>query len=195
MRLCALALAFATIAALAAPNPRVKFTTSLGAFTVELAPGAAPKTVANFLGYVQSGQYPGTTFHRVIPNFMIQGGGMTASGLEKPTRPPVRNEAKEAFAKGLKNVRGSVAMARTPDPHSATAQFFVNVVDNPVLDYPSRDGWGYCVFGKVVDGMDTVDRIRAVPTGANDQPRADVLITAAVLEASKPAARKKPVHR
>jgi peptidyl-prolyl cis-trans isomerase A (cyclophilin A)/peptidyl-prolyl cis-trans isomerase B (cyclophilin B) len=177
MRLRAIALAFATLAACAAPKPQVTFSTSLGSFTVELNPDAAPKTVANFLGYVKSGQYKGTTFHRVIASFMIQGGGMTADGNEKATRAPIQNEAKEAAAKGLKNLRGSIAMARTSAPHSATAQFFVNVKDNAFLDYPGQDGWGYCVFGQVVKGMDTVDKIRDVKTGPGDMPVTPVVIT------------------
>ena len=196
MRLRApLFLALAAMAALAAgpaANPRVVFTTSLGKFTAELDPGAAPATVANFIAYVKSGHYAGTTFHRIIPTFMIQGGGLTPDLKEKATtRPPVRNEAREALAKGQKNVRGSLAMARTSAPHSATAQFFVNVVDNPMLDYPSQDGWGYCVFGKVVDGMDTVDKIRDVQTGRGDKPVADITITGATLV----KAPKKPAHK
>jgi len=180
MRRCALVLTFAALAAWAAPaKPQVTFTTSLGSFTVELEPEAAPATVANFLYYVRHGQYPGTTFHRVIPTFMVQGGGITAGGTEKAARAPVRNEARQAAAKGLRNVRGSIAMARRGDPDSATCQFYVNVVDNPGLDYPSPDGYGYCVFGRVVKGMDTVDRIRAVPTGPGNQPLTPVLITAA----------------
>jgi len=187
MRLCATFFAFAALASLAAApapagaKPRVVFTTSEGAFTLELDPAAAPATVANFLGYVKSGQYNGTVFHRIIGNFMIQGGGLTKAGVEKPTNPPIKNEAKEAAAKGLKNVRGSVAMARTNEPHSATAQFFVNVADNGFLDYPGQDGWGYCVFGKVVAGMDTVDRIKAVKTGPGDAPLQPVLIEKAAL--------------
>jgi len=178
MRLRAVAFAFATLAACAAaPKPQVAFTTSLGSFTVELNPDAAPKTAANFLAYVKSGHYKGTTFHRVIANFMIQGGGMAADGSEKRTQAPIPNEAREAAAKGLKNVRGSIAMARTSDPHSATAQFFVNVKDNAFLDYPGQDGWGYCVFGQVVKGMDTVDKIRGVQTGPGDMPATPVVIT------------------
>ena len=178
MRLRACLFAFTALAAWsAAPRPQVMFTTSLGAFTVELEPEAAPKTVANFLAYVRAGQYNGTTFHRVIGKFMIQGGGFTANGVEKPTKAPVVNEAQQALAKGLKNVRGTLAMARTPDPHSATAQFFVNVVDNAFLDYPGQDGWGYCVFGKVVKGMETVDKIRDVKTGGGDAPVQPVMIT------------------
>jgi peptidyl-prolyl cis-trans isomerase A (cyclophilin A) len=206
MRLRACILAIASIAALAAkanppaastanPNPRVAFTTSLGSFTVEVDPAAAPATAANFLGYVRSGQYAGTLFHRVIANFMIQGGGVTVEGAEKPTRAPIVNEARQAKEKGLTNVRGALAMARTSDPNSATAQFFINVVDNPNLDYPKPDGAGYCVFGKVVDGMDTVDKIRSVKTGPGDMPIPPVVITAArMLEAGKanPKAKTKP---
>ena len=191
MRLRALALTLVSLAAMAAgPKPKVQFTTDQGAFTLELDPEAAPKTVENFLGYVRSGQYKGTTFHRVISKFMIQGGGMTANGMEKATRPPVKNEAKQAFEKGLKNVRGTVAMARTADPHSASAQFFVNVVDNPFLNFPGQDGFGYCVFGQVVEGMDTVDKIRAVPTGPGDRPLTPVTITGAVVEGEKAPAKK-----
>jgi len=186
MRLRVLAFTFTALAALsAAQAPQVTFTTTLGSFTVALNPEAAPATVANFLAYVRAGQYNGTTFHRVIPNFMIQGGGMTPDGKEKPTRAPIKNEAQQALAKGLRNVRGSLAMARTSDPHSATGQFFVNVVDNGFLDYPSQDGWGYCVFGKVVKGMETVDKIRAVKTGAEDKPLEPVIITKAVVLGAK----------
>jgi cyclophilin family peptidyl-prolyl cis-trans isomerase len=190
MRPIACLLAFAAVAGFAAaPKPQVTFTTTLGSFTVELDPAATPKTAANFLAYVKSGQYTGTTFHRVISRFMIQGGGMTADGSEKPTRAPIANEAKEAMAKGMKNVRGSIAMARTSNPNSATAQFFVNVVDNAFLDYPGQDGWGYCVFGKVVKGMDTVDKIKDVQTGPGDRPVTPVVITGARLaQAGKPAA-------
>jgi cyclophilin family peptidyl-prolyl cis-trans isomerase len=196
MRIRTLAFAFAALAALAAPHPKVKFTTNLGSFTLELDPDAAPKTVANFLDYVNRGHYKGTTFHRIIPGFMVQGGGMTESGAEKPTQPPVTNEAKLAQDKGWRNVRGTVAMARTPNPHSATSQFFVNVVDNAFLDFPGQDGWGYCAFGKVVEGMDTVDKLAAVPTGPGNRPTQAVTITAAVQEgapapAKKPKARKK----
>ena len=192
MRLLALALTLATLVAqAAAPNPKVKFTTNLGDFTLELEPAAAPKTVANFLAYVKAGHYKGTTFHRVISKFMIQGGGMLPNGMEKTTKAPVENEAKHASEAGLKNLRGTVAMARTSAPHSATAQFFVNVVDNPFLDFPGQDGFGYCVFGKVVDGMDTVDKIRDVQTGRGDKPVADITITGATLV----KAPKKPAHK
>jgi cyclophilin family peptidyl-prolyl cis-trans isomerase len=196
MRIRTLAFAFAALAAIAAPNPKVKFTTTLGSFTLELDPEAAPKTVDNFLGYVKSGHYKGTTFHRVISKFMIQGGGMTATGVEKPTRAPIQNEAKMAQEKGWRNVRGTVAMARTGQPHSATSQFFVNVVDNGFLDYPATDGYGYCVFGKVVDGMETVDKIRDAKTLPGDRPATPVVITAAVIEgAPKAPAKKAGTHK
>jgi cyclophilin family peptidyl-prolyl cis-trans isomerase len=144
-------------------NPKVVLETSLGRIVLELDAAKAPKTVANFLGYVKSGHYDGTIFHRVIPGFMIQGGGMTADMGEKRTGAPIPNEADN----GLKNERGTVAMARTSDPNSATAQFFVNTVDNKFLNHSGKtaQGWGYAVFGKVVEGMDTVDKIAAVKTG------------------------------
>lgn len=181
-------LRFAALTALSAttfaavPKPRVTFTTNLGAFTVELEPEAAPKTVANFLTYARAGHYKGTTFHRVIATFMIQGGALTPEGKEKPAGKPIQNEAKEALAKGLKNTRGAIAMARTMEPHSATDQFFINTVDNPFLDYPGQDGWGYCVFGRVVQGMDTVDKIKAVKTGLGDKPIKPVVITSTAVE-------------
>jgi len=160
---------------------RVKLTTSQGPFVVELADEDAPATVANFLQYVRDGHYDNTLFHRVIDGFMIQGGGFSPGMSQKPTRAPVANEA----GNGLRNKRYTVAMARTSEPHSATAQFFVNVADNDFLDYkgPSPQGWGYCVFGTVVDGTDVVDRIKGVPTGRSgfhqDVPREDVVITRA----------------
>jgi peptidyl-prolyl cis-trans isomerase B (cyclophilin B) len=157
----------------------IKLTTNHGDISIELDHENAPVTSANFEQYVRDGHYDGTLFHRVIDGFMIQGGGMDADFSQKPTRPPIENEAKN----GLKNVTGSVAMARTNDPHSASAQFFINVADNGFLDYPSQDGWGYCVFGEVVDGMDVVNRIKGVKTGARaghqDVPSEDVLITKA----------------
>jgi len=140
---------------------RVVMETSLGEVVIELDPVKAPGTVKNFLEYVDAGFYDGTVFHRVIANFMIQGGGFPVDLKQKPTRGPIKNEAKN----GLKNERGTIAMARQRVPHSATSQFFINVVDNRALDYPSRDGWGYCVFGRVVNGLDVVDKIRQVPTG------------------------------
>lgn len=135
-----------------------------GVIRAELYPDVAPKTVENFVSLVQKGFYDGVIFHRVIPGFMIQGGGLGARMDEKPTREPVKNEADN----GLKNERGSIAMARTMDPHSATAQFFINLVDNDFLNHsaPTPEGWGYCVFGKVVDGMDAVDKIAKVKTKA-----------------------------
>lgn len=142
---------------------KVVISTTKGDITLELNAEKAPQTVANFLSYTRDGFFTGTVFHRVIPDFMIQGGGFEVQGnnlVKKPTKPPVQNEAKN----GLKNMRGTVAMARTPNPHSATAQFFINHTDNENLDYPSFDGWGYAVFGKVVEGMDVVDAIAEVET-------------------------------
>ncbi|MCL2022341.1 MAG: peptidylprolyl isomerase [Betaproteobacteria bacterium] len=141
-------------------EPVVALETSQGQIVLELDSAKAPESVANFLEYVRSGFYNGTIFHRVIPGFMVQGGGFTPDMAQKATRSPIQNEA----ANGLKNLRGSIAMARTQDPHSATAQFFINVVDNANLDNPSFDGWGYAVFGKVTKGMEIVDKIVAVPT-------------------------------
>ena len=157
---------------------KVALHTNHGAITLELDAERAPKTVANFLEYVRAGHFDNTLFHRVIDGFMIQGGGFTPDFRQKPTRGAVENEA----ANGLKNRRYSVAMARTSDPHSATAQFFINVADNDFLDYRSRDakGWGYCVFGRVVSGTDVVDRIKGVATGDHGMhqnvPRENVLI-------------------
>jgi peptidyl-prolyl cis-trans isomerase A (cyclophilin A) len=143
-------------------HPSVLVSTTLGDFKIELYEDKAPITVENFLAYVNSKYYDGTIFHRVISNFMIQGGGMTPDMREKQTRPPIRLESRN----GLSNKRGAVAMARTMVPDSATAQFFINVRDNESLDQPnSRDGQGYAVFGKVIEGMDVVDKIRALPTG------------------------------
>ncbi|MDR2165713.1 MAG: peptidyl-prolyl cis-trans isomerase [Zoogloeaceae bacterium] len=143
-------------------SPSVEIQTSMGRIVVSLDSEKAPKTVENFLTYVRAGFYGGTVFHRVIPGFMIQGGGFTPDMTQKATRASVENEARN----GLRNRRGSVAMARTAHPHSATAQFFINLVDNASLDYPSPDGWGYAVFGEVAEGMDVVDRIAAVETGS-----------------------------
>jgi peptidyl-prolyl cis-trans isomerase A (cyclophilin A) len=167
-------------AAPAAKATRVAFETSAGRFVVEVKGDKAPKTVANFLQYVNDGFYDGTIFHRVIANFMIQGGGFTANMTEKPTRPPVPIES----SNGLKNVRGALAMARTGDPNSATAQFFINVVDNPALDYPRPDGYGYTVFGDVVEGLDVVDKIKASPTGQRG-PFQDVPVTAVVIKTAR----------
>jgi len=152
--------------------PRVMFETSLGNIVVELDPKAAPKTVENFLQYVRDKHYDGTIFHRVIPNFMIQGGGFSTDYTQKATRAPVENEA----ANGLKNTKGTLAMARTGAPHSATAQFFINTKDNDFLNYsaPTPQGYGYTVFGKVVEGMDVVEKIEKTPTGSGGPFRSDV---------------------
>jgi len=166
---CLSACVLAGVQAFAADAPattpaRVELETSEGRIVIELRADKAPKTVANFVQYVNDKFYDGTIFHRVIDRFMIQGGGFTTTMLEKPTRAPIPIESNN----GLKNVRGAVAMARTANPNSATAQFFINVVDNPRLDYPSFDGYGYAVFGNVVEGQAVVDKIRAVPTGNRD---------------------------
>jgi len=159
----------------------IRLHTSHGSISIELDAARAPKTVENFIGYVKRGHYDNTLFHRVIDGFMIQGGGFEPGMKQRPTQTPIPNEA----ANGLANDRYTIAMARTSDPHSATAQFFINVADNGFLNHtaPSGQGWGYCVFGKVVDGFDVVDRIKAVPTGRfgthQDVPSADVLITRA----------------
>jgi peptidyl-prolyl cis-trans isomerase A (cyclophilin A) len=149
-----------------AENPRVEFKTNMGSFTLELYPDKAPKTVENFLQYANSGFYKGTIFHRVIDNFMIQGGGFNPDMKQKETRAPIENEAGAAMKVGLKNETGTIAMARTSVPNSATAQFFINVKDNGFLDFrePSPQGIGYAVFGRVVDGMNTVLRISRVDT-------------------------------
>ncbi len=154
----------------------VILTTNHGTIKLELDAEKAPKTVANFLNYVQSGHYNGTIFHRVIDGFMIQGGGFEPGMKQKPTNDPIENEAKN----GLKNEPYTVAMARTSAPHSASAQFFINVKNNSFLDYPGQDGWGYCVFGKVVEGNDVVDKIKSVKTSRAgmfaDVPVEDVII-------------------
>ena len=155
----------------------VKFTTNYGEILLELDKAHAPISAANFEQYVREGHYDGTLFHRVIDGFMIQGGGLDTHFAEKPTRAPIQNEAKN----GLKNQRGTIAMARTSDPHSATAQFFINVADNDFLDYPSQDGWGYAVFGKVVKGMEVVDRIKGVATG-NHRGHQNVPLEPVILE-------------
>ncbi len=171
---CAL---WASHTAFAADAPQLKFATSLGDFVVEVYPDKAPKTVANFVQYAKDQHYAGTVFHRVIDGFMVQGGGFGTDMKEKATRPPVPLEANN----GLKNDRGSIAMARTSNPHSATAQFFINVKDNPNLNAPSPDGYGYTVFGKVVSGMEVVDKIRVVPTGNGDVPRTPIVIQSVTL--------------
>ena len=172
-------LGLAAALAMAAPAwaQKVRLDTSLGEIVLQLDAAKAPKSVANFVEYVKAGHYDGTVFHRVIPDFMIQGGGFDAEMKEKPTRAPIPLESKN----GLPNLRGSVAMARTSMPHSATAQFFINVKDNAFLDAANaRDGHGYAVFGKVVTGMDVVDKIWAVPTG-NKGPYQNVPVTPVVI--------------
>ena len=165
-------------AASAENAPKVAMKTSMGDIVIEVYPDKAPKTAENFLAYVKAGHYDGTIFHRVINNFMIQGGGMTAGMKQKPTLDEIENEANN----GLKNDRGTIAMARTSDPHSATAQFFINVNDNDFLNHsaPTPQGWGYAVFGKVSNGMDVVDSIKKVQTGNagyhQDVPTEDVVI-------------------
>ncbi len=210
-----LALGAAALPALAQEAPRVRFSTTAGDFTVEVYPDKAPKTVENFLQYVRDKHYDGTIFHRVIENFMVQGGGYDARYVQKPTRTPVAHEGRQALAKGgPKNVVGTLAMARTNDPNSATAQFFINVKDNAFLDpvqIPAGDPvprfeyqgrvyenvprsqlegaaqlYGYTVFGKVVSGMDVVQKIKAMPTGAagpfpSDVPKTPVVINSATL--------------
>ena len=180
-----------TKSASAAPkgNPRVSLDTTKGRIVIELYADKAPKTVKNFLDYVKAGFYNGTIFHRVIPGFMVQGGGFTPDMNEKQTRPPIQNEADN----GLQNQRGTLAMARTPDPNSAGAQFFINVANNNSLNFRSKtpDGWGYAVFGNVVEGMDVVDAIVQVPTTTKgpyqDVPVQPVVIQkATILPAAKP---------
>jgi cyclophilin family peptidyl-prolyl cis-trans isomerase len=191
-RLSTIILAALALAAFGAPaqaaNPRVELDTTTGKIVIELYPDAAPKTVENFLAYVKAKHYDGTQFHRVIQGFMIQAGGYDAEFREKPTRPPVPNEAEQAVKAGLTNVPGTVAMARTNDPHSASAQFFINVNDNQAgLDFgKARDRWGYTVFGKVVEGMDVVKKIAATKTGPGgpfpkDVPAERVFIKAATV--------------
>jgi peptidyl-prolyl cis-trans isomerase A (cyclophilin A) len=177
----ALLAAAATAQDKGAAAPRVLLATSLGDITLQLDAEKAPKTVANFLEYVKAGHYDGTVFHRVMDGFMIQGGGFTAEMVQKPTRTPIPLESRN----GLKNERGTVAMARTNVPDSATSQFFINVVDNAMLDYPKPDGNGYAVFGRVVAGMDVVDRIRKVDTTSvgphQNVPAKPVLIRSATI--------------
>jgi cyclophilin family peptidyl-prolyl cis-trans isomerase len=182
------------VAASGADAVTVQFETSMGNIVAELDSARAPKTVANIVAYVNDGFYDGTIFHRVIKGFMIQGGGMTPDMKEKSNKAPVKNEA----SNGLRNVRGTLAMARTNDPHSATSQFFVNTVNNAFLDFTPQN-WGYCVFGKVVKGMDVVDAIEKTPT-ANAGMHSDVPVTPVIIKSAKvvvaektakPAAQKK----
>jgi cyclophilin family peptidyl-prolyl cis-trans isomerase len=170
---------FAACSAWAA-NPQVVLQTSMGKITLELYPENAPNTVENFLQYVRQGHYNGTTFHRVIDGFMIQGGGFTPDWKEKQTRPPIRNEA----GNGLRNSTGMVAMARTADPHSATSQFFINLASNTSLDFRSRtaEGYGYCVFARVADGMDVVRRIAKLPTKTGTRPHENVPVKPVIIQ-------------
>jgi len=167
----------------AAAGPQVEMKTSLGIIVIELDAEKAPATVENFLQYVKDRHYDGTVFHRVIPGFMIQGGGFDADFKQKATRKPVKNEA----ANGLKNDVGTIAMARTGDPHSATAQFFINVADNASLNFrfPTPEGYGYTVFGKVTKGMDVVQRIVKVQTGPGPAPHRDVPVKPVVIESAR----------
>lgn len=173
-------LLFVAMAVQAEPNPQVKIQTNMGDIVLELYPEKAPKTVENFLNYVDTNFYDGTIFHRVIDGFMIQGGGFTQQFERKPTSPPVINEADN----GLTNLTGTIAMARTPEPHSATAQFFINVADNAFLNHTNKTprGWGYTVFGKVISGMDVVNKIRQIPTGAGGPFQRDVPKTPAIIK-------------
>jgi peptidyl-prolyl cis-trans isomerase A (cyclophilin A)/peptidyl-prolyl cis-trans isomerase B (cyclophilin B) len=173
-----------------AANPQVEMKTSMGTVVIELYPDKAPLTVDNFLKYVNDRHYDGTVFHRVIPGFMIQGGGFGADFSEKPVRKPVRNEA----ANGLRNETGTIAMARTDDPHSATAQFFINVAENEFLNFrfPTQEGYRYCVFGKVVKGMDVVNRIVKVQTSPGPAGHQNVPVKPVTIESAKilePAAK------
>ena len=181
--LAALTLASVCSSVLAQEAPRVRFNTTAGAFVVEVYPDKAPKTVENFLQYVKDKHYDGTIFHRVIDNFMVQGGGFDAKFSQKPTRAPIPLEA----SNGLKNDVGTIAMARTGNPNSATSQFFINVKDNAMLNAPSPDGYGYTVFGKIVSGADVIQKIKSTPTGAGgpfptDVPKTTIPINSATLE-------------
>ena len=177
-----LALAFSLTAIAATTNPQVELRTTMGAIVIELDEAKAPSTVANFLQYVKEGHYDGTVFHRVIPDFMIQTGGFTPDMREKPTRASIKSEANN----GVRNTTGTVAMARRPDPHSASAQFFINLSDNSFLDFtaPTATGYGYTVFGKVVNGMNVVNKIARVRTGSKP-PHDDVPLKPIVLESAR----------
>ncbi len=187
-----LLLLFAT-QAYSADNPKVNMQTSIGTIVIELNAEKAPKSVANFLRYVEKGFYNGTIFHRVIKDFMIQGGGFTPDYKKKPTHAAIKNEAQN----GLKNERGTIAMARTGAPHSATGQFFINTVNNKFLNHtaPNIMGWGYTVFGKVTKGMDVVDKIRAVKTGRGGQFPSDVPQTPVIIEKVSLVKAEKPIAK
>ena len=169
-----------------AANPQVDLDTTAGKIRIELDPAAAPKTVENFLAYVKAKHYDGTQFHRVIPGFMIQGGGFSTDFKQKPTRPPIANEAEQSSKVGLTNVPGTIAMARTGDPNSATAQFFINVADNKSLNFreATPQGYGYVVFGKVVDGMDVVKKIATTPTGSGGPFPRDVPVERVIIKSA-----------
>jgi peptidyl-prolyl cis-trans isomerase B (cyclophilin B) len=169
-----------------AANPQVDLDTTAGRIRIELDPAAAPKTVENFLAYVKAKHYDGTQFHRVIPGFMIQGGGFSTDFKQKPTRPPIANEAEQSSKAGLTNVPGTIAMARTGDPNSATAQFFINVNDNKSLNFrePTPQGYGYVVFGKVVEGMDVVKKIATTPTGSGGPFPRDVPVERVIIKSA-----------
>ena len=182
IRIALVTITLMTITTTAFGGPMVKLQTNMGDIVIELNQEKAPKSAENFLGYVKDGFYNGTIFHRVIDGFMVQGGGFTQSMEKKGTKAPIQNEADN----GLKNDKGTIAMARTGEPHSATAQFFINVVNNDFLNFRSKTprGWGYAVFGKVVQGMDVVDKIRKIPTGPQnpfpkDVPQSPVIIESA----------------
>jgi len=175
------------LSASALASPSVEMQTNLGTMVIELDADKAPKTVQNFLQYVKDGFYTGTIFHRVIDGFMIQGGGFTKDMQQKATNKPIENEAKN----GLKNDRGTIAMARTGDPHSATAQFFINHRANSMLNYPSNDGWGYTVFGKVTQGLEIVDKIAKVPTGNPSMMFRDVPVEPVIILSVKIIPEKK----
>ena len=183
----ALALAASVLGAAPALAQKVELDTTAGKIVLQLDASAAPKTVENFIAYVKSGHYDGTQFHRVIPGFMVQGGGYTADYAQKPTRPPVKNEAEQASKAGLVNAPGTIAMARTSDPHSASSQFFINVADNKFLNYREStvQGYGYTVFGKVVSGMDVVDKIAKAPTGAGGPFPKDVPVEKVLIKSAK----------
>ena len=183
----ALALAASVLGAVPALAQKVELDTTAGKIVLQLDASAAPKTVENFIAYVKSGHYDGTQFHRVIPGFMVQGGGYTADYAQKPTRPPVRNEAEQASKAGLVNAPGTIAMARTSDPHSASSQFFINVADNKFLNYreSTAQGYGYTVFGKVVSGMDVVEKMAKAPTGAGGPFPKDVPVEKILIKSAK----------
>jgi cyclophilin family peptidyl-prolyl cis-trans isomerase len=183
----ALALAASVLGAAPALAQKVELDTTAGKIVLQLDASAAPKTVENFIAYVKSGHYDGTQFHRVIPGFMVQGGGYTTDYAQKPTRPPVKNEAEQASKAGLVNAPGTIAMARTSDPHSASSQFFINVGDNKFLNYREStvQGYGYTVFGKVVSGMDVVEKMAKAPTGAGGPFPKDVPVEKILIKSAK----------